>query len=101
MLPPAEEGGVKNGTCRKHATMTASSAREGRVEQQDVERIARMVLKELGVAPVAITVVPVAGAADSYEVEFGGSATLKIKCGRGSSAQWIRDQIFEQYQAQM
>lgn len=71
------------------------------MEQQDVERIARAALKELGVTPASLTVVPVAGAAGGYEIEFGGNTTLKIKCGRGSSAQWIRDQIFEQYQAQM
>jgi hypothetical protein len=70
------------------------------VEQQDVERIARVTLKELGVTPVSIVVTAVPGMPDAYEVEFGGTATLKIKCGRGSSAQWIRDQIFEQYQAQ-
>ena len=75
--------------------------RELLLEQQDVERIARAALKELGVTPASLTVVPVAGAAGGYEIEFGGNATLKIKCGRGSSAQWIRDQIFEQYQAQM
>ena len=66
-----------------------------------MERIARGVLKELGVTPVSLTVIPVPGAPGTYEVDFGGSATLKIKCGRGSSAQWIRAQIFEQYQAQM
>ena len=75
--------------------------RELLLEQQDVERIARAALKELGVTPASLTVVPVAGGAGVYEIEFGGSVTLKIKCGRGSSAQWIRDQIFEQYQAQM
>ena len=71
------------------------------MELQDVERIARGALKELGVTPVSLTVIPVPGTPGVYEVEFGGSATLKIKCGRGSSAQWIREQIFEQYQAQM
>ena len=69
------------------------------MEQQDVERIARAALKELGVSPASLTVIP-RGAPGVYEVEFGGTATSKIKCGPGSSAQWIRDQIFEQYQAQ-
>jgi hypothetical protein len=74
--------------------------RERLLDQQDVERIARAALKELGVTPASLTVRPV-GDAGVYEIEFGGSTTLKIKCVRGSSAQWIRDQIFEQYQAQM
>ena len=71
------------------------------MEQQDVERIARGVLKELGATAVSVTVIPVPGTPDAYEVDFGGSATLKIRCGRGSTPQWIRAQIFEQYQAQM
>jgi hypothetical protein len=29
-----------------------------------------------------------------------GPGRLKIRCGEGSSAQWVRDQIFEQYLAQ-
>jgi hypothetical protein len=70
------------------------------LDQQDVERIARLALRELGVTPASLAVVPVAGTPDAYEVEFGGTGRLKIRCGRGSSAQWIRDQIFEQYQAQ-
>jgi len=73
----------------------------GDVEQQDVERIARAALKELGVTPVSLTVSALRGTPCTYEIEFGGSGTLKVRCGPGSSAQWIRDQIFEQYQAQM
>lgn len=72
----------------------------GGVEQQDVERIARAALKELGVTPVSLVVTPVHAAPGVYEVEFGGARTLKVKCGPGSSAQWIRDQVFQQYQAQ-
>jgi hypothetical protein len=70
------------------------------VNQQDVERIARVALKELGVTPISLTVTPVQSSPGMYQIEFGGAAVLKIKCGRGSSAQWIRDQIFEQYHAQ-
>ena len=81
------------------ATMTRSYG-EPSVEQQDVERIARAALKELGVNPAALTVVAPANMPGVYEIGFGGSATLRIKCGRGSSAQWVRDQIFDQYQAQ-
>ena len=65
-----------------------------------MERIARAALKELGVRPVTLTVTQVDAAAGVYQIEFGGNAPLKVKCGRGSSAQWIRDQVFEQYQAQ-
>lgn len=66
-----------------------------------MERIAHAALKELGVTPVSFSVTPVHTTPGLYEVQFGGARTLKVKCGPGSSAQWIRDQVFEQYQAQM
>ena len=72
------------------------------MDQQDVERIARATLKELGVFGVVLTI-----AADGepghwrIDIQGGhGPARLKIRCGAGSSAQWVRDQIFEQYLAQ-
>ncbi len=72
------------------------------MEQQDVERIARATLKELCVFGVVLTI-----AAESepghYRIDIQGGhgpARLKIRCGAGSSAQWVRDQIFEQYLAQ-
>lgn len=70
------------------------------MEQHEVERIARATLKELGVASANITVTqdPQPG---QWRVQIeGGHATLKIKCGQGSTAQWVRAQIFEQYLAQ-
>jgi hypothetical protein len=70
------------------------------VEQHDVERIARATLKELGVATAHITVTegPQHG---QFRVEIEGAPYhLKIKCGQGSTAQWVRAQIFEQYLAQ-
>ena len=70
------------------------------MEQQDVERIARLALKELGVTPVSFSVTPVHTSPGVYEVEFGGARTLKVKCGPGSTAQWVRQQVVEQYQAQ-
>ena len=65
-----------------------------------MERIARAVLKDLGVTPAALTITAVQGTPGVYEIEFGGARALKVKCGAGSTAQWIRQQIFEQYQAQ-
>jgi hypothetical protein len=65
------------------------------LEQQDVERIARKALKELGVSSSNLTVVQ--GAQPGvWRIEFGDDRALKIKCGRGSTAQWVRAQIFEQ-----
>jgi chromosome condensin MukBEF MukE localization factor len=72
------------------------------VDQQDVERIARASLKELGVFGVVLTVAA-DGAPGHWRIDIQGGhgpARLKIRCGEGSSAQWVRDQIFEQYHAQ-
>ena len=65
------------------------------LNQQDVERIARKALKELGVSTSSVTAVPLG--ADGWRIEYGGDRPIKIKCGRGSTAQWVRTQIFDQY----
>lgn len=73
---------------------------EDAVEQQDVERIARAALKELGV-PGADLTIERESQAGHWRIEIRGNNqgpdTLRIKCGHGSSAQWVRDQIFDQY----
>jgi len=65
---------------------------------QDLERIAKHALRELGAGDVALTVTPGA-LTDRWLLEIGGSmpATLTIRAGAGTSAQFIRDQIFEQF----
>lgn len=70
------------------------------MDQQDVERIARAALKELGVVGVDLAVVPIDGQPGHWRIDFRGSKGLKIKCGQGTTAQWVREQIFEQYLAQ-
>jgi hypothetical protein len=68
------------------------------VEQQDVERIARVALKELGVGEPDVTIVA-DGQPGHWLINVRGSqgpSRLKIRCGQGSSAQWVRDQIFDQ-----
>lgn len=68
----------------------------------DVERIAQATLRELGVVGAVITV-----SADTrpgewrVDIQGGhGPECLRIRCGHGSTAQWVRQQIFEQYTAQ-
>jgi hypothetical protein len=71
------------------------------VEQQDVERIARAALRELGVVGAVLTIAA-DGQPGQWRIDIQGGHgpdRLKIKCGQGSSAQWVRDQIFEQYLA--
>jgi hypothetical protein len=69
------------------------------LSQQDVERIARKALKELGVSTATVTVVPAGTEPGVWRIDFGGDKPLQIKCGRGSTAQWVRTQIFDQYLA--
>ena len=67
------------------------------LSQQDVERIARKALQELGVSATTVTVVPGGTQPGTWRIEFGGDRPLNIKCGRGSTAQWVRTQIFDQF----
>ena len=70
------------------------------MEQQDLERIARATLKELGLSPTEITIVP-EGRPGQWRLEVrgvvSGPSTMNIKCGQGTTAQWVREQIFNQY----
>ena len=68
-----------------------------RVEQQDVERIARKALKELGVTATTITVVQSGSKPGVWRIDFGGDRALQIMCGSGTTPQWVRQQIFEQF----
>ena len=66
------------------------------MDQQDVERIARKALQELGVTAPTVVVLPLAGQA-GWQIEFDGGRALRIRCSQGSTPQWVRDQIFEQF----
>ena len=66
------------------------------LEQQDVERIARAALRELGVTVSTLTVQPDAQPG-VWKIEFGGDRALRITCGQGSTPQWVRNQIFDQF----
>jgi hypothetical protein len=66
------------------------------VEQQDVERIARRTLNELGVGSSSVTVVPAGPQPGTWRIELAGGRVLRITCGEGSTPQWVRQQIFDQ-----
>jgi hypothetical protein len=73
------------------------------LEQQDVERIAHATLKDLGVFGAQLTVAAIAGQPGHWRIDIRAGhaiAALNIACGRGSTPQWVREQIFEKYQAQ-
>lgn len=65
---------------------------------EDLERIVRHALRELGVGDVSVKITPDAQA-DRWHVEIGGGTqgTASIRAGAGTSAQFVRDQIFEQF----
>jgi hypothetical protein len=72
------------------------------VDQHDVERIARSTLRELGVSGAVVTISPEAQDGH-WRISIQGThgpGQLRIKCGQGSTAQWVRQQIFDQYNAQ-
>jgi len=72
------------------------------VNQSDVERIAQATLRELGVVDAAVTVTA-EGRPGEWRVDIqgrGGRGQLRVRCGTGSTAQWVRQQIFDQYTAQ-
>lgn len=70
--------------------------------QSDIERIAYATLRELGVVGAVVTVTSDTRPGE-WRVEIQGGdrpGHLRIRCGQGSTAQWVRQQIFEQYTAQ-
>jgi len=68
------------------------------MDAQALERIAKHALRELGTGDVPITVT--AGSQpDRWRIDVGGSVqtTLTIRAGAGTTPQFIREQIFEQF----
>ena len=68
------------------------------MDSQDLERIAKHALRELGAGDVPV-IVTAEARTDRWRVEIGGSVqtTMWIRAGAGTSAQFVRDQIFEQF----
>jgi hypothetical protein len=70
------------------------------MDSQDLERIVKAALRELGAGdpPVAISQDT---QKDRWRAVVGGSdpLTLTIRAGAGTSAQFIREQIFDQFAA--
>ena len=68
------------------------------MQPEDVERIARIALRELGAGDLPVTVTA-AGQPDRWTVEVGGGepATLLIRAGSGTTPQHVREQIVTQF----
>ena len=68
------------------------------MQSHDVERIARLALRELGAGDVPVTVTT-GDQPDRWKVDVGGSdpMTLTIRAGAGTTANYVREQIFNQF----
>jgi len=68
------------------------------MQPHDLERIAKLALRELGAGDVSLTVTAEAQP-DRWRLAVGGSVqrTLSIRAGSGTTAQYVREQIFDQY----
>ena len=75
-----------------------ATAPGGALDQQELERIARKALKELGVSASTRTVVEAGAQPGVWRIDVG-DRSLNIRCGEGSTAQWVRTQIFDQFLA--
>jgi hypothetical protein len=68
------------------------------MQPQDLERIAKTALRELGVGDPPLTITADTQP-DRWRLTIGGSdpATLTIRAGSGTTANHIREQIFTQF----
>jgi hypothetical protein len=70
------------------------------MQLQEIERIAKAVLRELGAGDPPITIVRDTRA-DRWRIDVGGNdpVTLTVRAGSGTTPQFVREQIFTQFSA--
>jgi hypothetical protein len=68
------------------------------MQPQDLERIAKLALRELGAGDPPLTITA-DGQPDRWRLSIGGSdpTILTIRAGRGTTPNHIREQIFNQF----
>jgi hypothetical protein len=68
------------------------------MEPKDLERIARLALRELGAGDVALSI-EADQQPDRWRIVVGGPAasTLVVRAGRGTTPQYVREQIYDQW----
>jgi hypothetical protein len=68
------------------------------MEPHDLERITRLALRELGAGDVPVTI-EADRQPDRWRINVAGPqpSTLVVRAGRGTSAQHVREQIYEQW----
>jgi hypothetical protein len=60
-------------------------------------------LKELGVTTAERAAVSAEDQPGNWRIDYdgpNGRSQMRIKCGPGTTPQWVREQIFQQYLAQ-
>jgi hypothetical protein len=70
------------------------------MQLQEIERIAKAVLRELGAGDPPITIERDTRA-DRWRIDVGGNdpVTLTVRAGSGTTPQFVREQIFTQFSA--
>jgi hypothetical protein len=70
------------------------------MQLQEIERIAKAVLRELGAGDPPITIERDTRA-DRWRIAVGGNdpVTLTVRAGSGTTPQFVREQIFTQFSA--
>lgn len=68
------------------------------MQAQDVERIAKIALRELGAGDAPLTVTA-DSQPDRWRIVVGGTdpATLLIRAGAGTTPQFVREQVVTQF----
>jgi hypothetical protein len=68
------------------------------METRELERLARIALRELGAGEPPLTVGP-GPKPDQWHIQVGGNdpVTLTVRAGSGTTAQYVREQIFKQF----
>lgn len=69
------------------------------MDLNDLERIAKVALRELGAGDPPLTVTPADNERDCWRVLVGGpdGLTLTIRAGAGTTPNYVREQIFAQF----
>jgi len=68
------------------------------MDVRELERIARIALRELGAGDCPVAVTPDTQP-DRWRIDVGGTdpVTLNVRAGSGTTAQHVREQIFTQF----
>jgi hypothetical protein len=69
------------------------------MDPKDLERIAKTVLRELGAGDLPLTISAAGNDQDCWHINVGGRDphTLTVRAGAGTTANFVREQIFTQF----